>query len=49
MKARIHTYRGSLLFVQLDSKGNGLPIQIFRRAWRPSVYRAIRATAGQTA
>lgn len=40
MKARIQNYRGILLFVWLDSHGEGLPIEIHRRAWRTSVYRA---------
>jgi hypothetical protein len=40
MKARIQSHRGSLLFVFFDSKGQGLPIEIHRGAWRISVYHA---------
>lgn len=46
MKARLHYYRGRLLFVFLDSKGQGLPVEIHPRAWRVSMYRMPKLAPG---
>lgn len=41
MKLNIRLIRGAYWFVQLDSQGDGLPVNPIRHAWRQSTYRGL--------
>ncbi len=44
-KVRLRRLRGRFTFVWLDSHGEGLPVELHRRAWRPFIYRSPRGFA----